>query len=70
MLHTAQISDATHNAGSSNARLARSASGFRAAADRLAPGPRQDALIAKAREADVAIEINDWMASSELRAPI
>ncbi len=65
MLHTI-----TQNAGPSlNERLARSAIDFRAAADRLAPGPRHDALIAKAREADVAIEVNAWLSSSELKAP-
>jgi hypothetical protein len=52
-----------------NDRLTQSAINFRAAADLLAPGPKHDALIAKAHEADVAIEMNAWLSSSELRSP-
>lgn len=65
MLHTIMQNERP----SLNLQLAQSATAFRAAADRLAPGPKYDALIAKAHEADVAIEMNTWLSSSELRSP-
>lgn len=52
-----------------NDRLAHSAIIFRAAAGRLAPGAEHDVLIAKAHQAEAAIEINSWLSSSELRSP-
>jgi hypothetical protein len=50
-----------------NERLAQSAAGIRAAAYQTQPGPRQDALLAKAKE--FAIEINSWLSAPELRVP-
>ena len=38
-------------------------------ADELRPGPERDALIRKARQADVAIHIDDWVKSPELQPP-
>lgn len=60
----------SHNVRPSlNDRLAQFATDFRIAADRFEPGSERDALIAKARAADVAIEMNVWLSSSELRSP-
>lgn len=52
-----------------NERLAQSVAGIRAAAHQTQPGPRQDALLAKAAEVDFAIEINSWLSAPELRMP-
>jgi hypothetical protein len=52
-----------------NERLAQSAAGIRAAAYQTQPGPRQDALLAKANEVEFAIEINSWLSAPELRVP-
>lgn len=38
-------------------------------ADKLRPGPERDALIRKARQADVAIHLDDWARSPGLQPP-
>lgn len=52
------------------ARLARSAIEHRTAAYRLEPGLKREALIMKAHEAEATIQIDDWISSSSLRAPM
>nr|WP_271584382.1 hypothetical protein [Bradyrhizobium sp. CCBAU 45389] len=36
---------------------------------RLPPGPKRDALLEKARQADVASHLHDWIESTGLRPP-
>ena len=38
-------------------------------ASKLPPGPERDALLKKARQADVANHLNDWVQSPELQPP-
>ncbi|TGN85130.1 hypothetical protein EOW77_0019990 [Bradyrhizobium yuanmingense] len=38
-------------------------------ASKLPPGPERDALLKKARQADVANHLNDWVKSPELQPP-
>jgi hypothetical protein len=38
-------------------------------ADKLRPGPERDALIRKARQADVAVHLDDWVKSPGLQSP-
>jgi hypothetical protein len=38
-------------------------------ADRLRPGPKQDALLEKVRQLEAAVDMNDYLTSPNLRAP-
>ncbi|MBB4368643.1 hypothetical protein GGD63_001422 [Bradyrhizobium sp. cir1] len=38
-------------------------------ASRLPPGPERDTLLKKARQADVACHLHDWIESAGLRPP-
>jgi hypothetical protein len=38
-------------------------------ADTFRPGPERDALIRKARQADVAVHLDDWARSPGLQSP-
>ena len=38
-------------------------------ADKLRPGPERDALVRKARQADVAVHLDDWARSPGLQPP-
>ena len=50
-------------------RLASFAEELKAKASRLRPGPEQDALLKRARQADTASHIDEWANSPELRPP-
>jgi hypothetical protein len=50
-------------------RLASFAKKIRAEASQLKPGPEQDALLKKARQADTASHLDDWANSPGLRPP-
>jgi hypothetical protein len=50
-------------------RLALFAEEVRQKALQLRPGPEQDALLKKARQADTASHLNDWANSPGLRPP-
>jgi hypothetical protein len=50
-------------------RLALFAEEVRRKALELRPGPEQDALLKKARQADTAAHLNDWANSPGLRPP-
>jgi hypothetical protein len=50
-------------------RLASFAKEAREKASRLRPGPEQDALLKKAREADTTAQLDGWASSSDLRPP-
>jgi hypothetical protein len=50
-------------------RLAVFAQDARLQADRLEPGPEKDALLQKAREADTASHLSDWVGPQELPPP-
>jgi hypothetical protein len=39
-------------------------------AAKLPPGPERDALIKKARQADVACHLDEWAHSPELQVPV
>jgi hypothetical protein len=38
-------------------------------ANQLLPGPERDALVRKARQADVAVHLDDWCKSPGLQSP-
>ena len=50
-------------------RLASFAEETKKKASELRPGPEQDALLKKARQADTAAHIEDWANSSGLKPP-
>ncbi|MBS0530975.1 MAG: hypothetical protein JSS22_16515 [Proteobacteria bacterium] len=50
-------------------RLSAWAGKVREQADAMKPGPAKDALLKKARQADVASHIDDWANSPGLRPP-
>jgi hypothetical protein len=50
-------------------RLASFAKELKAKASRLRPGPEQDALLKRARQADTASHIDEWANSPGLRPP-
>lgn len=50
-------------------RLASFAEELKAKAKRLRPGPEQDALLKRARQADTASHIDEWANSPGLRPP-
>lgn len=50
-------------------RLADQAQRFREQANTLPPGKERDALIRKARQAETASHISEWVASPGLRSP-
>jgi len=50
-------------------RLAAWARSVRAQAEKLQPGPERDDLIRKARQADTACHLNDWVNSAGLQPP-
>jgi hypothetical protein len=50
-------------------RLANEAERLRKEADVLDPGPERDELLKKARQADVAAHMGEWLSSAGLRAP-
>lgn len=50
-------------------RLTAWAKGIETRAAKLPPGPEREALIKKARQADVASHLNDWAKSPGLQPP-
>jgi hypothetical protein len=50
-------------------RLAKEAKRFREEAETKPPGPERDMLIRKARQADTAAHIDQWISSPGLRSP-
>jgi hypothetical protein len=50
-------------------RLTAWAEGVREQAEKLSPGPEQEALLQKARQADTAAHLDDWANSSGLQPP-
>ena len=50
-------------------RLEKQAEDVRAKAAELPPGLERDALLKRARQAEAAIHINDWLTSPGLQAP-
>jgi hypothetical protein len=50
-------------------RLAKEAKRFRDEAETRPPGPERDLLIRKARQADTAAHIDQWVSSPGLRPP-
>jgi hypothetical protein len=50
-------------------RLAKEAKRFRDEAETKPPGPERDLLIRKARQADTAAHIDQWVSSPGLRPP-
>jgi hypothetical protein len=50
-------------------RLASFAEELKAKASQLRPGPEQDALLKRARQADTASHIDDWANSPGLQPP-
>jgi hypothetical protein len=50
-------------------RLANEVNRLRKEAEALAPGPERDALLKKARQADVASHMEEWLSSPGLQPP-
>ena len=50
-------------------RLASFAEELKAKASQLRPGPEQDALLKRARQADIASHIDEWASSPGLQPP-
>jgi hypothetical protein len=50
-------------------RLAKEAKRLREEAETKTPGPERDGLLRKARQADTAAHIDQWVSSSGLRSP-
>jgi hypothetical protein len=50
-------------------RLSAWANRFREQANRLRPGPEREELLKKARQADVAAHVDEWLNSPGLRPP-
>lgn len=50
-------------------RLAEEAQRFREAADQLPSGPAREALLRRARQAETASQINEWLTSPGLQPP-
>lgn len=57
------------NVTGTSERLLQAAAEARAEAARLPPGPEHQELLRKAREAETAAKLNDWLTSPELRPP-
>ncbi len=51
-------------------RLTAWAKEVRGEAEKLPPGPEKDALLKKARQADVASHVDDWAHSPGLQPPV
>jgi hypothetical protein len=49
--------------------LANEAERLREEAETKAPGPERDALLRKARQADIAAHIDQWVSSPGLKSP-
>jgi hypothetical protein len=50
-------------------RLAKEAARFRQAAEEAAPGLARELLLRRARQAETASRMNDWLRSPSLRPP-
>jgi hypothetical protein len=50
-------------------RLTKEAERLRQEAEASPPGPQRDELLRKARQAETALPINEWISSPGLRAP-
>jgi hypothetical protein len=50
-------------------RLANEVERLREEAETKPPGPERDALLRKARQADIAAHIDQWVSSAGLKAP-
>lgn len=57
------------NVTSTTERLMESAQQARAEADTLPPGPVRRELLRRAREAETAAHLNDWLTSPGLQSP-
>jgi hypothetical protein len=52
-----------------NDRLAQEAARTRAEAETMPPGKDRDALLARAREADTTVQLNEWLKSPAVKPP-
>jgi hypothetical protein len=52
-----------------NERLAQDAEEARRRAESMPLGPERDALLRRARQADTAMHLNDWLSSPGLQPP-
>jgi hypothetical protein len=52
-----------------NDRLAQDAEEARTRAETLPPGPERDTLLKRARQADTAMHLSDWLSSPGLQPP-
>jgi hypothetical protein len=59
----------TRNSVPFDERLQRAAEQARAAAEQLPQGDARDALLKKARQAETAAHLNEWLTSSGLQSP-
>jgi hypothetical protein len=50
-------------------RLDQEAKRFRAEAEKLPPGSERDELLRKARQAETALHVNEWLSSPGLKSP-
>ena len=50
-------------------RLDQEAEQFRTEAEKLPPGAERDKLLRKARQAETALHVNDWLLSPGLKPP-
>ena len=50
-------------------RLAEEAARFKKAAEEAAPGMARELLLRRARQAEIASHLNEWLASPGLRSP-
>jgi hypothetical protein len=59
----------TRHPKSFNDRLAQDAEEARTRAETLPPGPERDTLLKRARQADTAMHLSDWLSSPGLQPP-
>jgi hypothetical protein len=50
-------------------RLDQEVARLRTEAEKLPHGPERDQLLRKARQAETALHVNDWLSSPELKPP-
>lgn len=50
-------------------RLDQEAKRFRTEAEKLPPGSERDELLRKARQAETALHVNEWLSSPGLKSP-
>jgi hypothetical protein len=52
-----------------NERLEQEAARLRSVAERLPPGPDREKILRKARQAETATHVDEWLSSPGLQAP-